>query len=420
MSRISRIELYHVIIPLKDAFYPSWIPGYPQTDVRFTLLELTTNDGVTGWAAGNAFADERSGLGNLLGPYLIGLDATDVPRARQLLREASFLGWHNFWIESAFWDIKGKIEGKPVYQLLNPELSGPVPSARVYASSGSLKPMSERLAYIDRVREMGFGAVKLRVHDFEMKDDIAIVEAVRKHAGDDFVIGVDANQGWRVTLIGDAPLWDLDRATGFARACEEYDVAWLEEPLDMHAYDELAELRTRTKTKIAGCELNIGWQEAKIMLEKGSLDIYQPDALFCGGLTTSKAIYEACLEHGLDFTPHTWTNGVGFIVNLHAFAAYPERRILEYPFEPPGWIPELRDAILEEPILVSGEGTIAVPQVPGLGLSIDRKKLKRFGTRFYKGTKTRIAVRTIREKGLKTTLEIGKGRKRGEKSRRVE
>ncbi len=79
-------------------------------------------------------------------------------------------------------------------------------------------------------------------------------------------------------------------------------------------------------------------------------------------------IYEACMEQGLEFTPHTWTNGVGFIVNLHAFAAYPERQMLEYPFEPPGWVPEGRDAILEEPIEVSDNGTVAVPQEPGLGL----------------------------------------------------
>jgi L-alanine-DL-glutamate epimerase-like enolase superfamily enzyme len=274
MTQISKIELYHVSIPLKDAFYPSWIPGYPQTDCKMTLLKLITDDGVIGWAAGNAFADERQGLGSLLGPYLIGLDPTDIPRVRQLLREASYLGWHNFWIEAACWDIKAKLAGKPVYRLLNPDLTEPVRRAKVYASSGSIKPVGERLAYIDRIRDMGFEAVKLRVHDFNIRDDIAIVEAVRKHAGDDLIIGVDANQGWRVTLIEDAPLWDLERATEFARACEDFDVTWLEEPLDMHAYDELAELRTRTRVKIAGCELNIGWQEVKIFLEKGSFDIY--------------------------------------------------------------------------------------------------------------------------------------------------
>ncbi len=409
MTRIERIEIYHVAIPMRAPFYPAWIPGYPQTENRFTLLKLTTKDGVDGWAAGNAFESEREGLGSLLGPYLIGLDPTDIPRVRQLLREASFLGWHNPWIESACWDIKGKLEGKPVYQLLNPDLKEAVTEARVYASSGSLKPLKERLAYLDSIQQMGFDAVKLRVHDFEIANDIATVEASRKHLGKDFIIGVDANQGWRVTLIDDAPLWDLKRATDFGLACEDQGVQWLEEPLDMHAYDDLAELRKRMKTlKIAGCELNGGWHEAKVFFNTGSLDIYQPDATFCGGLTTSKMIYETCMEHGLEFTPHTWSNGIGFIVNLHAFAAFPNRKMLEYPFEPPGWIPEVRDAILSEAIAVHSNGTINVPQEPGLGLKIDPKKLRRFGTRFYKTSTLRLGLHTIRKKGLKTALELKK------------
>lgn len=408
MSKIERLELYHVAIPMAAPFYPSWIPGYPQTESRLTLLKMTTNDGVVGWAAGNAFEEEREGLGSLLGPYLIGLDPTDITRVRQLLRESSFLGWHNPWIEAACWDIKGKIEGKPVYRLLNPELTSPVTEARVYASTGSLKPLRERLAYLDTIRSMGFSAVKLRVHDFDIQKDIEVIEASRKHLGDDFTIGVDANQGWRVTLIDDAPLWDLDRATEFARACEEQGVSWLEEPLDMHAYDELAELRKRTSVKIAGCELNIGWQEAKIFLEKGSFDIYQPDAVFCGGLMTSKMIYEACLERGLEYTPHTWSNGVGFLINLAAFAAYPERRLLEYPFEPPGWVPKYRDGILAEPITVRSNGTVAIPQEPGLGIHIDPKKLKKYGRRFYKMGSLKLAINTIRKKGLKTALELKK------------
>jgi len=411
MTRIERLALYHVAIPLQEPFYPSWIPGYPQTVSRFTLLKLTTADGVEGWAAGNAFENERQGLGSLLGPYLIGMDPTDIPRVRQLLREASYLGWHNPWIEAACWDVKGKLEGKPVYRLLNPGLAAPVTEARVYASSGSVKPVTERLAYLDRIRAMGFGAVKLRVHDFDLSRDVAIVEACRRHLGEGFVIGVDANQGWRVTLVDDAPLWDLERATEFGRACEGLGVRWLEEPLDMHAYDELAALRRRMTTlKIAGCELNAGWHEAKVLLEKGSLDVYQPDATFCGGLAVSKMIADACLERGLEFTPHTWTNGIGLLVNLHAFAAYPDRVMLEYPFEPPGWVPEVRDGILEEPIEVRGDGTIAVPQEPGLGLRVDRRKLRRFGTAFYRTSTFKLSLHTVRTKGLKTALELKRKR----------
>lgn len=407
MARIERLELFHVAIPLGKPFRPAWIPGYPQTESRFTLLRLTTGDGVEGWAAGNAFETERQGLGSLLGPYLIGMDPTDIPRVRQLLREASFLGWHNPWIEAACWDIKGKVEGTPVYRLLDPGLETPVTEARVYASSGSVLPVGERLAYLDRIREMGFSGVKLRVHDFEPAQDVAIVEACRRHLGDDFVIGVDANQGWRVTLVDDAPQWDLERATEFGRACEGLGVRWLEEPLDMHAYDELAELRRRmTRLKIAGFELNGGWHEAKVMLEKGSLDVYQPDATFGDGLSGAVRIGAECRERGLEFTPHTWTNGIGFLVNLHAFAAYPDRGLLEYPFEPPGWVPEVRDGILAEPIAVRPDGTVTVPQAAGLGIEIDRRALRRYGRRFYSTSPIKLAVHTIRAKGLRTALEL--------------
>ena len=86
--KVERIELFHVAIPLPKPFYPAWIPGYPQTKNRFTLLRLTTDDGVQGLAAGVAFAEEREGLGGLLGPYLIGVDPTHVATVRQRLREA--------------------------------------------------------------------------------------------------------------------------------------------------------------------------------------------------------------------------------------------------------------------------------------------------------------------------------------------
>ena len=118
MSKIQRIELFHVDIPLKKPFYPSWILGYPQLHNRFTLVRLTTNDGIVGVSAGVAFETEREGLGKLIGPYLIGLDPTDIGMINQRLKEISYLGWRNSWIEPAFWDIRGKIEGKPVYQLL--------------------------------------------------------------------------------------------------------------------------------------------------------------------------------------------------------------------------------------------------------------------------------------------------------------
>jgi hypothetical protein len=71
-------------------------------------------------------------------------------------------------------------------------------------------------------------------------------------------------------------------------------------------------------------------------------------------------------------------------------------------------VPEAWQAILEEPIAVRGNGTVSIPQEPGLGLRIDQKKLRRHGKRFYKMNTVKLAVHTIRKKGLKTALELKK------------
>jgi D-galactarolactone cycloisomerase len=407
--KVDRIELYHVAIPLPKPFYPAWIPGYPQTVNRFTLLRLTTDDGVQGLAAGVAFEAEREGLGGLLGPYLIGLDPTDIATARQRIREASFLGWRNYWLEAAFWDIRGKVEGKPVWALLGGTEAGRVD---VYASTGEVHPPAQRAEEVLKLRDMGFKAVKLRVHSFDPAEDVAQVQAVRRAVGDSLVLGVDANQGWRVALIDDAPLWTLERATEFARACADLGVAWIEEPLDMHAYDELAELCRRSDVPIAGGEMNGGWHEFKVMLEKGSYDIYQPDATMGGGIGDVLQLMEACRQRGLGYTPHTWTNGLGFLVNLHVYAAGPRSHPIEYPFEPPGWVPEARDGLLAEPIRVDADGTVAVPDAPGLGIEIDEDKLARYGQRYFEITSSGLAMKTIRDKGLLTALKLARKKRR--------
>jgi L-alanine-DL-glutamate epimerase-like enolase superfamily enzyme len=407
--KIDRIELFHVAIPLPKPFYPAWIPGYPQTVNRFTLLRLTTDDGVQGLAAGVAFEREREGLGGLLGPYLIGLDPTDIATARQRVREASYLGWRNYWIEAAFWDIRGKVEGKPVWALLGGEDAG---RARVYASTGEVHPPGQRAEEVLKLREMGFQTVKLRVHSFDPAEDVAQVQAVRRAVGNTLEIGVDANQGWRVALVDDAPLWTLERATDFAHACADLGVAWIEEPLDMYAYDAQAELCRRSRVPIAGGELNGGWHEFKVMLEKGSYDVYQPDATMGGGVSDALQVLRACRERGLGYTPHTWTNGLGFLINLHVYAAGPRDHPIEYPYEPPGWVPEARDGILAKPIRVAPDSTVAVPDAPGLGIELDEGALARYGEKFFEITSRGIAVKTIREKGLLAALRLARKRRR--------
>ena len=139
---------------------------------------------------------------------------------------------------------------------------------------------------------------------------------------------------------------------------------------------------------------------------------YQPDATMGGGISDARRVMEACRMGGLCFAPHTWTNGIGLLINLHLYAAGERDHPLEYPYEPPGWTAEARDGLLAEPILADLEGTIAVPESPGLGIELDTDRLARYGEKFFDITTRGIAVKTIREKGFFTALRLARKKRR--------
>ncbi|MEW5733649.1 MAG: mandelate racemase/muconate lactonizing enzyme family protein [Thermodesulfobacteriota bacterium] len=410
MTKIACIELYHVRVPLDHPFYPSWIPGYPQTENRFDLIRIITESGIEGFSAGPAIATERKGLGYLLAPYMLGLDALDTDIMRQRLREIGYLGIRAHWIEPAFWDIKGKAANKPVYELLG----GRAQTVRCYASTGEVKSPEARVEEARARFDEGFRSIKLRVHDFDVEKDIEQVAAVCKALGDKMTVGVDVNQGWRVTIVNDAPLWDLARAKYFADACADLGVAWIEEPLPMDDYEAQAELARYSKVPISGAELHSGGlPELKMMIEKGCYHIYQPDAVMAGGIAQTLEVIGLCKKHGVLYTPHTWTNGFGFAVNLQMMLAsgFADKKPLEYPLNPPSWVVGKRDAVLETPFM-HDKGTLAPPTLPGLGFRVNWKELKKYGRRFFKMGNLGLKVYAVRDKGLKTALEIDKNKKK--------
>jgi L-alanine-DL-glutamate epimerase-like enolase superfamily enzyme len=408
-SRVARVELFHVAVPLPATFRPAWIPGMPSNENRFTLVRITTEDGVEGYSAGPAIARERAGLGDLLGPYLLGEDACDIGLVQQRLREIAYLGWRNWWIEPAFWDIRGKLAGKPVCELL-----GGAPCAvRVYASTGEVKAPAARIDEVEARIAEGFTTVKLRVHDHDEAVDIRQVAETARVVGDRAKLAVDANQGWRVTIVADAPTWDLARAMRFAGACADAGVAWIEEPLPMDAYEDLAALTASSPVEIAGGELHSsGLPELKMMIERRCYHVFQPDAVFTGGIAQTIEVARLCRKHGLAYSPHTWTNGIGFAVNLQLFAAsgFAGERELEYPLAPPGWTVEARDGLLAEPF-VHHRGTLEVPRRPGLGIEIDRRALARHGRRFSVMDRKRLVWFSIRHRGITASREIDRVRR---------
>lgn len=409
--RIDRIDLWHVAAPLPAPFQPAWIPGHRQTQNRFDLIRLTTRSGIEGWSAAPAMGGERHGLGALLGPYFLGERADDIANVRQRIREMGYLGQRVGWVECACWDIVGKARGEPVYALLGGEGG----SVDVYASCGECKTGAERIEEVQQRVAEGFGTVKLRVHDDALEQDVEHIRTTREGVGDAVRLGVDANQAWRVAVIEECARWDYPRALAFCEEAEALAFDWVEEPLPMDDYAALARLTAETNVNIAGGELNNwGLPEFEGMVARGCYDWYQPDAIFTGGIAETWAIIQLLQARGATYTPHTWTNGIGFAVNLHLFAASESRRrgaLLEYPLSPPGWVEEARDALLTEPWR-QAEGKLRLPDEPGLGFEIDPAALKRHGSRFFTATKRRVAVRAVLDRGLAEARQVGAARRR--------
>jgi L-alanine-DL-glutamate epimerase-like enolase superfamily enzyme len=363
--QITGVNQYHLEHHLAEPFYPTWIPGYPQSSHELELFEIETDEGVTGYGASPSFA---GGLDyeTPLELFLTGEDPHNVEGILRKLETVNLVGPRPWHLEMALWDVIGKDAGKPVYELFGAEATD-IP---VYASTGEVQPADERIAYVQERIEEGFEAVKLRVTEV---DHLETVREVRE-AFPDLTLMVDANKGWAVRVMEEETTWSFADALEFARGLDEVGgVAWLEEPLPRHDYENYARLREAVDVNIAGGEFNNGTHHFREFVDQGSLDVLQPDAALATGIRRGVDVARMAQEHGLQFVPHTWTNALGFAANLHVMTAVGSPWC-EYPMEPP-WTPDVWSFMLEEGF-EHDDGTIRAPETPGLGVEIPDEVLE--------------------------------------------
>ena len=376
--KIERIDAWICHFPLPAPFSPSWVPGLASQNNSCVIYRILTDDGLDGIAGWIAFADEARGPVNLMRAFLAGRDPTRPQELRPLLETAvRVLGQRVWFVEAALYDLAAKAAGLPLYRYLG----GSRDRVPAYASFGELRDPRKRAEDALAAIERGFKAIKLRPRHPAFREDVKEVRTVREAAGEDLVIAADANQGWRVdTFAPESPVrWDFKRALTTAKAYEEFGVAWLEEPLDQFDFEGYRRLRDQTTTPIAGGELCGDVWPLREMIERRALDIVQPDAMFTGGITGALQIASMAEQFGLGFAPHTWSNGLGLVANMHVLAAT-HGTWLEYPYEPPGWVPDARDAMLTSPITVDPDGMVTMPTGPGLGVELDLERVQAHGT----------------------------------------
>ena len=189
---------------------------------------------------------------------------------------------------------------------------------------------------------------------------------------------VDINQGWR--MAGDTSRsLDPVAAREVAARLAALDVVWLEEPLAGTDLAGLAALRgSAPGIRIAGGEMTRTFAELLAAIEADAFDVYQPDVVLAAGMSRARTLAELALARNRWFTPHTWTNGIGLLANLHVAAGVGGGPFLEFPYDPPGWSVERRDFMLAEPVRPGPDGILHVPSAPGLGIVLDEAAMRRY------------------------------------------
>jgi L-alanine-DL-glutamate epimerase-like enolase superfamily enzyme len=356
---VTRIRIERREIDLDPPFLAAWDPN-PRRSFEATLVFVETDEGPTGTGSG----DTMDGFERYEHLFL-GQDPLDTDRHVRVLETIGFHAGRYWPLEAALWDLAGKAAGKPLVEILGGSRE-PLPA---YASTGAQLAPPERAESALALREEGFKALKLRIDRTRVEEGIAAVTAVREAVGDSMEIVVDLNQGWR--MPGDfSPVLDRGAVQALAERLGELNVLWLEEPLPREDVEGYAALRAEVGIRVAGGEMARTTAELEAFEAADALDVYQPDAVLAVGLSRALDVARRVLGRGRWFTPHTWTNGIGLLANLHLAAAAGGGPYLEFPYDPPAWTPERRDFMLAEPIRIDADGCLALPDKPGLGFEL--------------------------------------------------
>jgi len=345
-----------------------------QGNFEWGIVKVETDAGITGYG-------EVHGAGPTEPGRLEGQNPLDVNRVRDIMWEPGP------GVEMALWDIKGKLLDVPVYELLGGKYRD---SVRVYcdthageslggAQSGTVDPREIYTpeSYAEAAREVvdaGFDALKFdldvrthadvdtasrRLDNAAIEHKASLVEAVREEIGYEIDLGFDLH--WNFTV---------ETATRLASALEPYDLAWLEDPVPPRKYDAHRRVREATSCPIMTGENLRDPGEFKEMLEAEGMDVAAPDPHNCGGLRNFRKIATLCDLEGVPIVAHNIQGPVGTVAAAHAAASVPNFVALEYhAFDVP-WFEDLVSRTGESGDVIE-DGSIDLPEGPGLGIDID-------------------------------------------------
>lgn len=336
------------------------------------LVRITTEAGYEGF--GDSWIQQTDArilrAGVLLGlrPLLLGQDARDIPKLwDRLWRSVRNHGLHPAVsaVDIALWDLKGRVLGQPVSQLL-----GGLHRTRIeaYATIPWNRPVEEQLELIDAAREWGFQGVKFAV-GHGVDTDRARITRLRSERPD-MPLAVDSNGAY-----------DVADAVAVGEACDAMNVRWFEEPCPYTNVEALAAVSARLKTPISGFQSDTTVYALRRHLSLDSLAIFQPSFDKCGGISQGIKIAAVLEAWGKRLVPHSAAPPLSFLAALHVGGVSPCGGLTEFmvPERQPrsfGHYPFGPHIVDVSPLNVDHDGFLNVPTTPGLGVEIDMDRVR--------------------------------------------
>jgi L-alanine-DL-glutamate epimerase-like enolase superfamily enzyme len=358
------------------------------------LLVIDTDEGIQGigetdvnpWIARACLtAPGTHTMGRSLRELLIGADASDIESLWWMCYQGSAMNGrrgavvHTLGaIDMALWDLKGKAEGRPLFELLGGQAQARVvPYASLQPTGSDFENYRDSLVnWAMRAKEIGFRAVKIEVTMNGPYAHNGLREPYSRHT--EIVAAVREAIGPEISLLVDVQyLWkDADTALETLQDWEEFDLAFVETPLwsdDLDGYGRLAEA---TSIPIAAGEWLATRWEFEELLDRGRIGVAQPDVGRVGGPSEAMHVAALAIERGVPLVPHCWKTGVSVAATAHFAFATKNCSLIEY-LPPQLCVETLRKELADDGLRFE-DGYLLPPTKAGLGVTVDWDVVHRY------------------------------------------